>query len=441
MKTRKHTSSFKEKYKAQEMPPAEIEGLLERKQELQTGGKKATIRSWKYYYTVLCGQLLCFFKDKEAFHENSAAAPPIVIHQSHCEIATDYTKKKNVLRLKLNDGAEYLLMANSQNEMVDWLSKIQFHAVLPPAQQLTQYDPELAQKIGGSPVSQPGHRGSTLSTSSTGSHEPPALPQQPPSPSSSHSSRGSDDQAPPSPQTQPPPQKYTHTMGGPVRVSHDQTDFNGSSRSPPTPTSRAPPVGRMPPPEEHSPSPESTPRKEERKMSQSSSSPRSGKSDRRESTGADVTLPPLPDTTPPPPIPQMPVTSPPEFTPKNRRPSDEWQATPPKSDPPAAYNPDILRRPSGQPPAVPSPYYTNGSSSRPEPSRHTMPPSSADRNYPLSQQGARPMFTLPPGSAPPQYDDNANKSATLDKNKSNKEKEKKHSSVFGGLFKKKHKDK
>ena len=47
-----------------EMPPSEMEGMLERKQELQGGGKKATIRSWKNYYTVLCGQLLCFFKDR-----------------------------------------------------------------------------------------------------------------------------------------------------------------------------------------------------------------------------------------------------------------------------------------------------------------------------------------------------------------------------------------
>ena len=59
-------SSFKDKYRApSDMPPAEMEGMLERKQELQSGGKKATIRSWKHYYTVLCGQLLCFFKDRQ----------------------------------------------------------------------------------------------------------------------------------------------------------------------------------------------------------------------------------------------------------------------------------------------------------------------------------------------------------------------------------------
>ena len=63
---RKRTQSFKDKHKLPEnLPPLEMEGLLERKQELQSGGKKATIRSWKNYYAALFGQLLCFFKDKE----------------------------------------------------------------------------------------------------------------------------------------------------------------------------------------------------------------------------------------------------------------------------------------------------------------------------------------------------------------------------------------
>ena len=63
---RRRTRSFKDKHRLPEnLPPAEMEGPLERKQELQSGGKKATIRSWKNYYAVLFGQLLCFFKDKE----------------------------------------------------------------------------------------------------------------------------------------------------------------------------------------------------------------------------------------------------------------------------------------------------------------------------------------------------------------------------------------
>ena len=64
---RRRTRSFKDKYKinTSDLPPSEMEGYLDRKHELQTGGKKAAIRSWKNFYTVLFGQLLCFFKDKE----------------------------------------------------------------------------------------------------------------------------------------------------------------------------------------------------------------------------------------------------------------------------------------------------------------------------------------------------------------------------------------
>ncbi|XP_033735465.1 spectrin beta chain, non-erythrocytic 5-like isoform X2 [Pecten maximus] len=130
---RRRTRSFKEKYKLPDnLPPAEVEGLLERKQELQTGGKKATIRSWKSMYTVLYGQIMAFFKDKEASAEKVPCAPSLFIHNAYCEAARDYHKKKNVFRLRLKDGAEYLLEAGNQGEMNDWLSKVShFAAQLP----------------------------------------------------------------------------------------------------------------------------------------------------------------------------------------------------------------------------------------------------------------------------------------------------------------------
>merc|ERR1712013_679683 len=69
--TRRRTQSFRRHTKnmgtVQNLPPVEVDGFLDRKQELQTGGKRATIRSWKSYYTVLCGQLMCFFRDQEEF--------------------------------------------------------------------------------------------------------------------------------------------------------------------------------------------------------------------------------------------------------------------------------------------------------------------------------------------------------------------------------------
>jgi hypothetical protein len=63
-----------------------------------------------------------------AYLDRIAAAPPIALRGAHCEVAADYTKKKNVLRLILADKSVYLLHAADPSEMMLWQSKIQFHA-------------------------------------------------------------------------------------------------------------------------------------------------------------------------------------------------------------------------------------------------------------------------------------------------------------------------
>lgn len=47
---------------------------------------------------VLCGQLLCFFKDQEDFVSSKAATSPIIVFKAKCEKAFDYTKRKHVFR-------------------------------------------------------------------------------------------------------------------------------------------------------------------------------------------------------------------------------------------------------------------------------------------------------------------------------------------------------
>lgn len=141
--TRKRATSFKKNQKGGDqfdLPPVEIQGYLERKHELQSGGKRAPVRSWKMYHTVLCGQLLCFFKDDDDFHHRKAATAPVNILNARCEKAEDYTKKKNVFRLSLPDGSEFLFLSGSADEMNDWVNKISFHANLPPNLQLMSYD-------------------------------------------------------------------------------------------------------------------------------------------------------------------------------------------------------------------------------------------------------------------------------------------------------------
>ncbi|EFX83274.1 hypothetical protein DAPPUDRAFT_315729 [Daphnia pulex] len=89
---------------------------------------------------ILCGQLLCFFKEQEDFAESKAAASPLNLYQAVCERASNYTKRKNVFRLRTSDGAEFHFSAEDQQHLDDWVKKISFHACLSPAQQLMSYD-------------------------------------------------------------------------------------------------------------------------------------------------------------------------------------------------------------------------------------------------------------------------------------------------------------
>ena len=118
------------------MPPADAQSMLERKQLATAGAKRASNRGWKTSYTVLCGQLLCFFKGKEDFAASKASGPPVNIHNALCSVAEDYQKKKHTFRLVITDGSEFLFACNTDVEMDDWIQKINFRAKLPPSQQL-----------------------------------------------------------------------------------------------------------------------------------------------------------------------------------------------------------------------------------------------------------------------------------------------------------------
>ncbi|XP_038220979.1 spectrin beta chain, non-erythrocytic 5-like [Zerene cesonia] len=166
--TRRRTQSFRRHRQPDELPPVEIEGYLERKQEAGVGGKRATVRSWRSYYGVLCGQLLCFFRDQGDFASSKAAAPPVAILNARCEPASDYTKRAHVFRLACTDGAEYLFACTARDLMLDWVAKISFHAALPPQLQLTPY------ASGASPADDVRRRLRNASTSSSGASSPDA---------------------------------------------------------------------------------------------------------------------------------------------------------------------------------------------------------------------------------------------------------------------------
>jgi spectrin beta len=147
--TRRTQSIKRTSHHHADLTAIDMHGYLERKNDLQSGGKRATLRSWKRYYTILCGQLLCFFKDYDHYMNNTADAPPIYIHNASCGVTT---KRPNAFTLHTQDGAAYYFAccdslsdkkeANQKanyGKMIEWVEKINFHANLEPCNQLKSF--------------------------------------------------------------------------------------------------------------------------------------------------------------------------------------------------------------------------------------------------------------------------------------------------------------
>ncbi|VDO69394.1 unnamed protein product [Heligmosomoides polygyrus] len=138
---RGHSMSRNSTSRWEDLGAIDMRGFVDRKQDLQSGSKKATLRSWKSYYSILCGQLMCFFKDESAFYENLAAAPPVYIYGARCEPFPEYVKRKHAFRLATQDGSEYVFACADERQMLEWIAKIKFHASLTPSNQLrSRYD-------------------------------------------------------------------------------------------------------------------------------------------------------------------------------------------------------------------------------------------------------------------------------------------------------------
>ncbi|XP_026505386.1 uncharacterized protein LOC112102431 isoform X1 [Terrapene carolina triunguis] len=158
-------------------PPSKVEfqmmeGTLERKHVLQTGGRKATCRTWNLFHAVLMRQTLCFYQDRKDTLKSSVVALPLNLSGAQCTRETEYTKKTNCFRLQLRDGSEYLLKAPSQLLMNQWVSKLQQNSGFPEVdyfQALTQPAEGTSSAMGPSKISGPG---SSSSSHLLGHHQP-----------------------------------------------------------------------------------------------------------------------------------------------------------------------------------------------------------------------------------------------------------------------------
>jgi len=103
-----------------------FQGNLNRKKEKDCG-KKSSNRKWNSLFCVLEDNKFHVYKDpksasmKNYFHNEQ----PVDLKDLTCELAVDYKKKKNVFRIRVQNGTEYLFQAKDHEDMHQWLLKFQ----------------------------------------------------------------------------------------------------------------------------------------------------------------------------------------------------------------------------------------------------------------------------------------------------------------------------
>lgn len=82
----------------------EFEGTLVRKHEWESTTKKASNRSWDKVYMVVRGQTLVAYKDQKSYksapEQLYKGESPLDLKGATVIVASDYTKKKHVFRVK-----------------------------------------------------------------------------------------------------------------------------------------------------------------------------------------------------------------------------------------------------------------------------------------------------------------------------------------------------
>merc|ERR1711983_686058 len=122
--TRSDTSSIRETKSGD----GELEGMLVRKHEWESTTKKASNRSWEKICVVLKGSQIVIYKDQKTYRskpeETFRSETPVDLIGGVAEVAADYTKKKHVFRLKLQNGGDYLFQALDDEQMNLWVDNI-----------------------------------------------------------------------------------------------------------------------------------------------------------------------------------------------------------------------------------------------------------------------------------------------------------------------------
>ncbi|ORX60569.1 PH domain-like protein [Hesseltinella vesiculosa] len=100
------------------------------KKEMDAPHKQARYRYWRKVYLVLWGTTIRAYKKipKDFDQVNGKSKKPLWCYSmQHAEagLATDYRKRRNVIRLRIHQGPQFIIRTNSDQDQLLWLEHIQ----------------------------------------------------------------------------------------------------------------------------------------------------------------------------------------------------------------------------------------------------------------------------------------------------------------------------
>nr|CAD2208129.1 unnamed protein product [Meloidogyne enterolobii] len=108
-------------------------GWLMKKSLYDVDGKRTPIgrRKWQMLYATIRGMVIYLHQDENSFscrNRYLTYKNCILIHHSLAEVPKDYTKKKNVFRLKTANFGEFLFQTSDSTEVEKWIDAINYVA-------------------------------------------------------------------------------------------------------------------------------------------------------------------------------------------------------------------------------------------------------------------------------------------------------------------------
>ncbi|RIA97082.1 hypothetical protein C1645_687274 [Glomus cerebriforme] len=120
----------------EELPPYSCSvhkaGYVFKKNEFSSRGYKSRDRSWKKQYLYLWGTFLRIYKSEPIDLNRVNPTHEFSMLNVQIGLATDYSKRNNVIRVRVPSGNQFLFQVQDHNECVSWIENLQSSTNISP---------------------------------------------------------------------------------------------------------------------------------------------------------------------------------------------------------------------------------------------------------------------------------------------------------------------